>query len=69
MVEEIRTGGTKKFISNDRPELDEDLAKKIDEGYKKAEVRKKKEKRIRIIKLSIGAILILLILGGLIFLL
>lgn len=54
MAEEVNTGGRKRFVSKGRPELDDELAKKIDEGYKKAEIRKAKERKRRIIRILIG---------------
>jgi len=61
MAEEIRTGGTRKFVSKDRPELEPELASKIEEGYKRAEERKRIERKRKIIKILIGAGAIILI--------
>jgi len=66
MAEEVNTGGLKKFVSKKSPKIEPELAKNIDEGYEKADIRKVKERRNKII-LVIIIILILLVLGIVVF--
>ncbi len=67
MTEEVRTGGTKKFVAGKRPEIEPELAKKIEKGYEKAEERKRRERRNKIIIIII-VVVILIILGVIFFL-
>ena len=64
MVEEIKTGGLKKFVVGKTSKIDKELARKIDEAYEKAEIRKAREKRNKVILIII---IILVILAGLSF--
>jgi predicted nucleic acid-binding Zn ribbon protein len=61
-MEEIHTGGLKKFVSKGKgPEMDKELARKIDEGYEKAEIRKQKERKRKIVIIVISILLLILI--------
>ena len=62
MPGEVRTGGRKKFVSGEGPELDDELANKIDKGYRKAAERKRRERRNRLIKIGIGTGIAILVL-------
>ena len=65
MAERIHTGGLKIFESKSSPKLDSELARKIDEGYEKARIRKRKQKIRNTIIITV--IIIILTLGIIIF--
>jgi len=62
MTEKIHTGGLRSFEVKGTPKIEPELEKAIEEGYKKAEERKAREKRNRIILIII--ILIILLIAG-----
>lgn len=62
MAEEVNTGGLIRFVRKNEEKIDKETENKIDEAYKRAEIRKAKERRNKIIWVSI-AIILLLILG------
>lgn len=66
-MEEINTGGLKKikYEKDYEPELDDERTRQIEEGYKKAEKRKRKQKIFWII---VAIAIILLGILGFIFL-
>lgn len=65
MAEEIHTGGLKKFVrkkGTKEPKIEPELERAIDESYEKARIRKNKERRNKIIKISVIILILLLIL-------
>lgn len=66
MAERIHTGGLKSFEVGKTEKIESERTAKIEEAYKKAELRKAKEKRRKIIIIT-GLIIILIIISYLIF--
>jgi len=63
-MEEVNTGGLKKFLwKKDDLKLESEREEAIEEGYRKYEIRKRKEKRNLIILIAVIILVILGVLG------
>ena len=69
MTEEVHTGGLKRFITGKNVKIEPELEKAVDDAYKKADIRKKKEFKNKIIRTVIILLLIMLIVIGIKFVL
>ncbi len=65
MNERVNTGGLREFKINKPQEIEEELARKIDQGYERARARKRNA-RIRNIVIII-VLIILIVLGFVVF--
>ncbi len=65
MTEEINTGGLKRFVRNkEKIKLEPELEKAVDDAYKKADIRKKKEFKNKMIRTVIILLIIMLLIIG-----
>jgi len=65
MAERVQTGGAKSFeYKGNAPKLDDKEKQEIEQAYQKADERKAKEKRNKIIMIIVAILILLIIIGA-----